>query len=86
MGKVILSLKHKPEEYSVSIRIYDDGGFLVKEEKYDHIKQVIIKAGEVRLSRQISPEPFVIVIDAEKPSITIKEETLLFIIDEGAGK
>ncbi|WP_052833872.1 hypothetical protein [Staphylothermus marinus] len=86
MGKIVLSLKHKPEEYSVLIKVYGGDGALVKEESIDHIKQVIIKAGEVRLSRQLSPEPLVVVIDAEKPSIMVKEGTLLYIRDEGAGK
>ncbi|ADI32067.1 hypothetical protein [Staphylothermus hellenicus] len=86
MGKVVLSLKHRPDEYSVLARVYDSDGSLVREEGFDHIKQVIIKAGEVRLSRQLSPEPIVIVVDAEKPSIMVKEGALLYICDEGAGK
>ena len=83
MAKVMVFLKHKPEEYIVKTIIYNDDGQKVEEKNYDGIKQVIIKACEVRLSRQLSPDPFSIVIDAKNPEIEVKEGTLLYIIDKG---
>jgi hypothetical protein len=83
MGKVILSLHHKPESYVVMVKTYSDDGRLLSEEKYSSVKQVIIRSGEVRLSRQLSPQPLVIVVDAVKPRVELRENTLLYIIDEG---
>ncbi len=83
MSKVMVFLRHKPEEYAVKTIIYSDDGQKVEEKNYDGIKQVIIKAGEVRISRQLSPDPFSLVIDAKNPKIEVKEGTLLYVIDEG---
>ncbi len=83
MAKVMVFLRHKPEEYHVKTIIYNDDGQKIDEKNYEGIKQVIIKASEVRLSRQLSPDPFSLVIDAKNPEIKVREGTLLYIVDKG---
>jgi len=80
--KVIVSLKHKPEEYTVKINLYGENGELLETREYEGIKQLTINSPEVRISRQLSPNPMVLVIDAYKPKIELREKTLLYIIDE----
>ncbi len=82
MAKIIISLKHKPEEYDVSLRIYNEDGKLVKEDEYKGIRQVVIHTREVRISRQISPSPTVLVVDAEKPVIKLVENNILYVEEE----
>ena len=77
-------LKHKPEEYDVKVNIYNDEGKLVKEYTYSGVKQLVFKTSEVRVSRQLSIEPFTLVTYAEKPKVELREETLLYIVDEGS--
>ncbi len=77
--KIFVSLKHKPEEYIVKLRIYDDNGKLVDSKEYEGVKQLVIRARETRISRQLAPEPYTLVIDVEKPRIELKENTLLYI-------
>lgn len=79
MAKVVISLKHRPEEYEVKIRIYGNDGKLIDTREYNGIKQVVIRAREVRISRQIAPDPLVLVLDAEKPDVEVKEGSLLYI-------
>ncbi len=79
MAKLIISLKHKPEEYDVKIKIYGSDGKLLDTKEYSGIKQLVIRSKEVRISRQIAPDPFVLIIDAEKPDIEVKEGSLLYI-------
>ncbi len=79
MAKIMLSLRHKPEEYDVTIRIYNDEGILVEEKKYESIKQVVIRARETRISRQIAPSPIVLVVDLDEPQVELQGENILVI-------
>lgn len=47
--------------------------------EYEGVKQLVIRARETRISRQLAPEPYTLVIDVEKPRIELKENTLLYI-------
>ncbi len=75
----MLSLRHKPEEYNVTIRIYNDEGMLIEEKKYESIKQVVIRARETRISRQIAPSPIILVVDVDEPRIELQGENILVI-------
>jgi len=79
MPKIMTALYHKPEEYDVIISIYNDEGLLVKEEKLEGIKQVIVNSKEVRVSAQLSNNPIVLIIDTDKPIYSAKEGKLLII-------
>ncbi len=79
MPKIMTALYHKPEEYDVIISIYSDEGLLVKEEKLEGIKQVIVKSKEVRVSAQLANNPIVLSIDTDKPAYSVKEGKLLII-------
>jgi len=79
MPKIMTALYHKPEEYDVIISIYSDEGLLVKEEKLEGIKQVIVKSKEVRVSAQLANNPIVLIIDTDKPVYSVKEGKLLII-------
>jgi len=77
--KMMIALYHKPEEYDVKLSIYDDEGKLVKEEVFRGIKQVVVKGVEVRVAAQLANNPFVLVVDVEKPIYSLKEGRLLVI-------
>lgn len=79
MVKLLISLKHKPEKYDVKIRIYGSDGKLLDAKEYNGIKQLVIRAKEVRISRQIAPDPLVLILDTGKPDIEVKEGSLLYI-------
>ena len=79
MPKIMTALYHKPEEYDVIISIYNDEGLLVKEEKLEGIKQLIVKSKEVRVSAQLSNNPIVLIIDTDKPVYSAKEGKLIII-------
>ncbi len=82
--KLIVSLKYKPEEYVVKITIYDgENGGLLDEKNYSGVKQIVIKScKEVSISRQLAPDPMVLVVSMEKPKIDFRENKLLYIIGE----
>lgn len=79
MPKIIVALYHRPEEYDIVISTYSNEGLLIKEEKFEGIKQVIIKSREIRVSAQLSNNPMVLIIDIDKPIYNIKEGKLLII-------
>ena len=81
MPKIMAAIYHRPEEYDVILSIYDNKGLLVKEEKFEGIKQVIIKSREIRVSAQLANNPIVLIIDTEEPVYSLKEGKLLIIGD-----
>ncbi|MEM2024912.1 MAG: hypothetical protein QXW94_01300 [Desulfurococcaceae archaeon] len=79
MPKLILYVKPKFEEYDIGLYIYDDHGKLVEEKTYSSVKQVVIKAGEVRLSKQLFHEYISLIVDAKSLTVEVKENGLLYI-------
>ncbi len=79
MPKIMTALYHKPEEYDVIISIYNNEGLLVKEEKIEGIRQVIVRSKDVRISAQLANNPVVLIIDTDKPVYRVKEGKLLII-------
>ncbi|GEM_PF-918124 len=84
MYRLMIMLRYKPEEYHVKIYVYNGVGKLVDTREYNGVKQVILKTKEVLVSRQLSLEPFTIVTCAEKPRIDFRENSLLYVLDEGS--
>lgn len=81
MPKVILYIKPKFEEYEVDLYIYDETGKLVEERVYPSIKQVVIKSGEVRVSRQLFHEFMALIVEVKSLKLEIKENSLLYIYE-----
>ncbi len=84
MVKVFVALHYYPEEYGVIVTVYGDKGGLVWEKRM-RAKQVVLEAPvRVRISRQIGPNPVVLVIDAEKPPV-VEEKEGVVVIRGGGG-
>ncbi len=83
LAKIVISLKYKPEEYDALVKTYNDEGRLEREDEYKGIKQVVIHAREVRISRQIAPSPIVLVVEAVKPRYRLVENNILYVEEEG---
>ncbi|MEM1628247.1 MAG: hypothetical protein QXP02_00455 [Desulfurococcaceae archaeon] len=79
MVKVFVSIDPKYDCFDVEVWTYTQAGKLEKTERYRDVKQIVIKNAEVRISRQLSRNPLVLVIDCEKPIIELRENTLLYI-------
>jgi len=79
---IIVYLRHKPEEYVVEVNIYDGSGKLSESRSYSGVKQVVFKTSEVRVSRQLAPEPLALVTSAAKPRVELREGSILYIVDE----
>jgi hypothetical protein len=79
MPKVIVYLKPKFEEYDVEVYVYDVYGRLVDKRSIEHVKQLVIKAPEIRVSRQLFHEYTALLVDADKPRIDFKEGGLVYI-------
>ena len=79
MARVFISLNHKPEKYDVAISIYSEQGRLVEEREYRGVKQVVLKAREVRVSAQLASNPIVLIAELDNPSIEVVGEDILSI-------
>jgi len=77
--KIVVYLKPKFEEYDVEIYVYGSDGKLVEEKTINHVKQLVIKSQEVRVSRQLFHEYTALIIESETPKIDVKEGGLVYI-------
>jgi len=80
----MIVLNHKLEKYDVEIYLYDDSGKLVDQREYKGLTQIVLKTGEVRISKQLIGNPLTIIAYASKPRVELRENTLLYIVDEGS--
>lgn len=83
MVKIMVSINPKHDYYDVEVFIYTQIGRLDKSEKYSDVKQIVIRNAEVRISRQLSPSPIVMILECEKPSVELRENSLLYILGRG---
>ncbi len=82
MYKLMVIMEHRPEEYVVTINMYSGEGKLVETKSYEGVKQVVLRAREVSIAKQLSPQPIVLIVSIDKPRIDFKENSLLYIVDE----
>ncbi|MET1160791.1 MAG: hypothetical protein ABWW65_07515 [Thermoprotei archaeon] len=85
MYKLMVVLKHKPEEYNVTVNKYDSEGKLVETTSYNGVKQVVFRTREVYIARQLSLNPLVVITHAEKPKTGLRGSGVLYIVDEALG-
>lgn len=76
LAKLIVYLTPGFEEYSVRLYHYDGEGRLVESREFQGVKSIVIKASLISISRQLAREPFTLVVDVDKPEITIADGTL----------
>jgi len=72
VGKVVLYLYPMFEEYAVKAFYYSDEGRLAESWEFKEVKNVVITAKQVSLSRQLAKEPLAIVVDVERPVVEFK--------------
>lgn len=83
VSRIFLALRHEPENYRVRIAVYGGDGRLLEEHVYDAVKQVYIRGMNVRISRQIGPEPVVLVLEPVGDGARIEERNgILYIVGE----
>ncbi|MCI4461910.1 MAG: hypothetical protein JHC12_02985 [Thermogladius sp.] len=76
LAKLIVYLTPGFEEYSVRVYHYDEEGRLVESREFQGVKSIVIKAGLVSISRQLAREPVTLVVDVDKPEITLADGIL----------
>lgn len=81
--KLFVKIKHSVDKFDVSIDKYRfDNGKLVETLSFNNIKQINISVKQLTLSKQLSGEPIVLIIESIKPSINLVSNTTLVIKDE----
>lgn len=74
---VFITLTFLPEEYRVKLEFYGENGRLVKTVEYDGVKQIVFKDVEVRVNRQLSQTPLVMIATAPSLDVSLVENSVL---------
>lgn len=70
--RVVVYLSLGLGELSARVYVYGDDGGLREEREFRGVKTVSIRAREVIVSRQLSPQPIALVVEAERPSVSFE--------------
>ncbi len=76
---VFITLKFLPEEYHVKLEFYGEDGRLVKTMEYEGVKQIVFKDVEVRVNRQLSQSPLVMIASAQGIDVSLIENSVLYV-------
>ncbi|MGB9827850.1 MAG: hypothetical protein ACPLSM_04975 [Thermosphaera sp.] len=79
MEMVFITLTFLPEEYRVKLEFYGENGRLVKTVEYDGVKQIVFKDVEVRVNRQLSQIPLVMIATAPSLDVSLVENSVLYV-------
>ncbi|WP_448579488.1 hypothetical protein [Thermosphaera sp.] len=79
MEMVFITLKFLPEEYHVKLEFYGEDGRLVKTMEYEGVKQIVFKDVEVRVNRQLSQSPLVMIASAQGIDVSLIENSVLYV-------
>lgn len=80
--RLFVVFKHRPEEFFVSVNVYDSEGKLIESREYSGVKQVVFNKCTVVVSKHLKLDPLVIVAEVEKPRVDYRESGLLYISSE----
>jgi len=76
---VFVTLAFLPEEYRVKLEFYGEDGRRVKTLEYGGVKQIVFKDVEVRVNRQLSQTPLVMIASAEGLDVSLVENSVLYV-------
>jgi hypothetical protein len=76
---VFVTLTFLPEEYRVKLEFYGEDGRHVKILEYEGVKQIVFKDVEVRVNRQLSQTPLVMIASAEGLDVSLVESSVLYV-------
>jgi len=76
---VFITLTFLPEEYRVKLDYYGKDGGRVKTIEYEGVKQIVFKDVEVRVDRQLSQTPLVMIAYAEGLDVSLVENSVLYV-------
>jgi hypothetical protein len=76
---VFITLTFLPEEYRVKLEFYGEYGRHVKILEYEGVKQIVFKDVEVRVNRQLSQTPLVMIASAEGLDVSLVENSVLYV-------
>jgi hypothetical protein len=76
---VFITLTFLPEEYRVKLDYYGKDGGRVKTIEYEGVKQIVFKDVEVRVNRQLSQTPLVMIAYAEGLDVSLVENSVLYV-------
>ncbi|MEM0380748.1 MAG: hypothetical protein QW607_09600 [Desulfurococcaceae archaeon] len=79
MNRLFIVLEYKPEEFDVSISLYNEEGKLVESKEFSRVKQIVIDNCRVLVSKHLKNKPFVLIAEAFRFNIDLKENSLLYI-------
>lgn len=77
--KVMVYLKPMLEEYEVRLYLYNEEGKLIDVKSYTRVKQIVVRAEEVRVSRQIFHEQLAMIIESSSPRVEYRDGGVLYI-------
>ncbi|MEM0355902.1 MAG: hypothetical protein QXT88_01335 [Desulfurococcaceae archaeon] len=83
MYKLFVKIKHNVDSYDISIDKYRfDNGKLVETQYFNNVKQINIVAKQITISKQLSGEPLVLIVESRNPVINLISNSILVIRDE----
>ncbi|MEM1555167.1 MAG: hypothetical protein QXO78_03745 [Desulfurococcaceae archaeon] len=83
MYKLFVKIKHNVDSYDISIDKYRfDNGKLVETQYFNNVKQINIVAKQITISKQLSGEPLVLIVESHNPVINLISNSILVIRDE----
>jgi len=81
--KLFVKIKHNVDSYDISIDKYRfDNGKLVETQYFNNVKQINIVAKQITISKQLSGEPLVLIVESHNPVINLISNSILVIRDE----
>lgn len=84
MFKIFIEIKPGVDKLDVFMNKYScDNGKLVESFFFSSVKQIKLMVKEVTISKQLSSEPFVLIVDSMKPLVEFKDNGILIVREGG---
>lgn len=84
MFKIFIGVKPGLDKFDVYVDKYScSDGKLVESKFFNNVKQIKLLVKEVTISKQLSSDPIVLIVDSDKPVIDLKNNGVLIVREEG---
>lgn len=83
MYKLFIKIRYNVDKFDVSIDKYCfNDGKLVESRSFNNVKQINLSVKQITISKQLSNEPFVLIVESKKPIVNLVSGSVLVIKDE----